>query len=404
MDNDKHLNGHTRFFLSGYKDSYLANDVIAHGGMGIIYDGTSKSGQKVIIKQSIYEGKNADDNRSELLKKEAKILKRIVNRNIVSFMDESPDDNMYYYVMEKISGPSLMDLCLNNPPDLIEGTRIMVEVCDGVKYLHDFKIIHRDLNPKNIMMDGGTPVIIDFSSAEILQSKDQVIRLKGSKIGTPIFSAPEQFENGESSTRSDIYSVGMCYLFILTGQIPVEDTNQLHEYVSRKVLNATARKIILSCTEKDPDKRIGDIGSVQEALLELVEELRNKPTSRNDVNENGIFLKINDDLYPINGAIGIGRNHDCNKSTCGEVEKNKVSIDNPFVSRHHILLKKDDSGRIFAKDLGSKNGTAISGDEGRSYNVILRGQATEVYVGDIIALGYKQDIGPKQIIRIVSSD
>ena len=311
---------------------------------------------------------------------------------------------MYYYVMEKISGPSLLDLCLNNPPDLIEGTRIMVEVCEGVKYLHNFKIVHRDLNPKNIMMDGNTPVIIDFSSAETLQSKDQVIRLKGSKIGTPIFSAPEQFENGESSTRSDIYSVGMCYLFILTGQIPVEHANQLHEYVSRKVLNATARKIILSCTEKDPNKRTGDIGSVQEDLLELIEELKNKPASRNDVNENGIFIKINDDLYPINGTIGVGRNHDCSRSTCGDMTKNTVSIDNPFVSRHHILLKKDNSGRIFAKDLGSTNGTAISGDEGKSYNVILRGQATEVYVGDIIALGYKQDIGPKQIIRIVSSD
>ena len=87
MNDDKILRGSSRFFLSGFKDSYLVNDIMAQGGMGIIYEATTKSGQKVVIKQAIENPKQPQGQAKRMLQKEASILKRIVNRNIVSFID-----------------------------------------------------------------------------------------------------------------------------------------------------------------------------------------------------------------------------------------------------------------------------------------------------------------------------
>ena len=403
MNNDKNLRGSSRFFLSGFKDSYLVNDIMTQGGMGIIYEATTKSGQKVVIKQAIENTKQSEGLAKKMLRKEAAILKRVVNRNIVSFMDESQDDEVYYYVMEKINGTNLFEMCSGKPMNIKEGTRIMLEICNGMKYLHDFNIIHRDLNPKNIMMDGNTPVIIDFSSAETLQSKDEVIRIKGSKIGTKIFSAPEQFNSGESSKKSDIYSMGMVYLFILTGNIPEENPDKISQYLSRKILNSKARALISQCIQMEPEERISTVNEIENALEAILKdaETANESSSNYDIDK--IFIKIDGNLYEINDIITIGRKHECTNATCGDQKDLDISIDNPYVSRHHVKLRKDASGKIYAEDLGSKNGTAVSVDGGRTFNMIIHGKETEIYPGDIIALGYKHDLGPKQIIEIVGS-
>ncbi len=403
MNDDKILRGSSRFFLSGFKDSYLVNDIMTQGGMGIIYEATTKSGQKVVIKQAIENPKQPQGQAKRMLQKEASILKRVVNRNIVSFIDESQDDEVYYYVMEKINGLNLFELCNGKPLNMKEGTRIMIEICNGMKYLHDFNIIHRDLNPKNIMMDGDTPVIIDFSSAETLQTKDEVIKIKGSKIGTMVFSAPEQFNLGESSKKSDIYSIGMVYLFILTGNIPDKDPDEMPQYLSRKIVNAKARALISQCIKKEPEKRIGSVAEIEKSMEIIFEEsgIANESTVGNQNDE--IFIKIDGNLYEINNILTIGRKHECSKTTCGDQKELDISIDNPFVSRHHFKLRKEASGKIYAEDLGSKNGTAVSVDGGTTFNMIIQGKETEIYPGDIIALGYKRDLGPKQIIEIVGS-
>lgn len=404
MNDDKILRGSSRFFLNGFKDSYLVNDIMAQGGMGIIYEATTKSGQKVVIKQAIENSNQPQELAKKMLQKEAAILKRVVNRNIVSFMDESHDDEVYYYVMEKINGSNLFEVCNGKPMNILEGTRIMLEICSGMKYLHDFNIIHRDLNPKNIMMDGTTPVIIDFSSAETLQTKDEVIRIKGSKIGTKLFSAPEQFNLGESSKKSDIYSIGMVYLFILTGNIPEKGPDEINQYLSRKISNPKARALISQCVKKEPQKRIGSIGEIEKTLKIIFEEAEMADESPTDNNIEEVFVKIDGNLYEIKNALTIGRKHDCNKTTCGEQGGLDITIDNPFVSRHHFKVRRGASGKIFAEDLGSKNGTAVSVDGGKTFSMIIHGKETEIYRGDIIALGYKRDLGPKQIIEIVGSE
>ncbi|EQD78544.1 Serine/threonine protein kinase-related domain protein [mine drainage metagenome] len=231
----------------------------------------------------------------------------------------------------------------------------MKEVCEGVKYLHNFNIIHRDLNPKNIMFDGNTPVVIDFSSAETLQKGEEVIKIKGSKIGTPPFSAPEQFDRGESSKKSDIYSLGMTYLFILVGEVPEVNNDKFSEYVSERVSNSKARQVILSCIEQDTQKRIKNVVEVQKVLSEIALESEEVNTILEEVSKSkGTFLKMDGKIIKLKEKIVIGRQHECDPLACKDNLPLDIFTDSPFVSRHHIIIRKNKDNRIFVVDLGSK--------------------------------------------------
>jgi serine/threonine-protein kinase len=162
--------------------------------MANVYCGTADTGKRVAIKVPKVVGDGKDLIRLERIRVEAQILKKLRHGNIVRYLDEREERRTFYLVMEMIDGPTFMDQYRRKPADdsIVESlARRLLEV---LGHIHMQNVIHRDLNPKNIMSASSRRlVIIDWGAAKHgwVQAPSIV-----TQIGTPGWSAPEQFTTG----------------------------------------------------------------------------------------------------------------------------------------------------------------------------------------------------------------
>lgn len=133
---------------------------------------------------------------------------------------------------------------------------IILQICDGLIALHKKNIIHRDMTPSNIMItDDGTVKIVDF---DIARTPKRNARRDTVLLGTEGFAAPEQFGFYQSTSRTDIYALGIIINYIFTGDLP-----SVKPYKN----NERLRRIINKCTEINPDQRFRDVCEVKNELL-----------------------------------------------------------------------------------------------------------------------------------------
>lgn len=152
-------------------------------------------------------------------------------------------ENEFYAVIEFIQGVTLTDYIKKNGVMTdVQLRDIILQLCSGLEAIHSLGIIHRDINPNNIMLDdSGKVKIIDFGISRFQkanQAADTQI------LGTQGFAAPEQFGFSQTSIRSDIYSVGVLINYLKTGCLPSEKTD-----------NGEFSSVILKCTQMDEHNR-----------------------------------------------------------------------------------------------------------------------------------------------------
>lgn len=187
--------------------------------------------------------------------------------------------------MDFVNGKAIDELIKGGELSITESIRLMLEICEGLKYAHDMGVIHRDIKPSNILVDEkGVPRITDFGLAKSMDSVTLVTR-SGTMLGTPYYMAPEQAKGqlGLVGVRSDIYSLGVVFYEMLVGQNPFTGENTVEIYQNiltleptpPSELNALIPKtldpICLKCLKKDPFQRyknitdlIADLKSMQE--------------------------------------------------------------------------------------------------------------------------------------------
>jgi serine/threonine-protein kinase len=146
--------------------------------------------------------------------------------NIVKGLDFQAQD-VFYFAMEFIEGVSL-DKILEKEGKLSEelATRVMLQIADALKYADEFKIVHRDIKPGNIMMTKeGVPKLCDMGLAKTKNPKEVQLTQPGAILGTPAYMPPEQLEsNSNIEIRADIYSLGITFYHLLTGSLPYTGT------------------------------------------------------------------------------------------------------------------------------------------------------------------------------------
>jgi serine/threonine protein kinase len=183
-------------------------------------------------------------------------LKKINNPHIanVSIIDESENDLIIY--TKYISGETLADIIEERGPlPQEEITKIAVEICDGLAQIHKKGIVHRDINPNNILISSDSVTkIIDFG---IIRKNKPNVANDTLILGTPGYAAPEQFGFTQSSCRTDIYALGVLMNVMATGKLPNE-----------KRATGKLGKVISKCIEIDSEKRFNTISEVQDALEE----------------------------------------------------------------------------------------------------------------------------------------
>ncbi len=207
-----------------WSQRYTFRQILAQGGMGIIYLAEDKERQNVlcVIKQLIMRPSSKYEHAEavRLFQREAEVLKFLNHPGIVPLLDShTTPDGHYFLVMEHIKGRSLDEhLRLREAFSSQATVEIAIQCCEVLEYLHkrNPQIIYRDLKPSNLMLTpAGEIVFIDFGIARAIVPRDLTV----TRVVTTGYSPPEQYY-GKPELRSDLYALGATMGQLLTGVKP----------------------------------------------------------------------------------------------------------------------------------------------------------------------------------------
>jgi len=197
---------------------YRLVEKIGEGGMGVVYLGTDADRRRVAIKV-LGPAVAGDPSARQRLAREVETMRRVRNRFVAEVVDADVTGPSPYIVTRFVPGRTLEETVRTGGPlrgaaldDLAEG------LAEALTAIHAAGVVHRDLKPGNVMLDGGHPVVIDFGIAHV---PDQTrLTRTGLVMGTPGYLAPEVIEGGSSSWASDVHSWGATVAFAATGRQP----------------------------------------------------------------------------------------------------------------------------------------------------------------------------------------
>lgn len=198
---------------------YQIVDVLGRGAMGIVYKGFDPMIQRHVAIKTIIMPDDPDQTDENLIrfKREAQAAGNLNNPNIVAIYEYVEEAGLAYIVMEYIDGLTLSDrMKQNDPLPLEQATQITKSILKALAHAHASGVVHRDIKPGNIMLtSNGTVKVADFGIARIESSE---LTMVGSIIGTPGYMSPEQLKGANNDARSDLFSAGIIFYEILTGQ------------------------------------------------------------------------------------------------------------------------------------------------------------------------------------------
>ncbi len=210
---------------------------------------------------------------------EAEGVSRIDHPNIIKIREIGYVEDMHYMVMEAITGQSLSSLIESQAVLSIEDSiGIITQLCEALSIIHGQGIVHKSINPDNIMLLSGTdPPGIKIINFAIAQIKDfSRITERDDIIATFSYMAPEQsgMLNRKVDNRSDLYSLGIVLYQLLTGQLPFggdDISSIIHHHIAmlpespadyNNAIPEVLGKIVLKLIEKEPDRRYQNAGNV----------------------------------------------------------------------------------------------------------------------------------------------
>ena len=160
-----------------------------------------------------------DSETRERFYREAKIAGQLQHRNLISVYDMGEDEGRLFMVMELLKGDTLNDYLKRAQPLTLETCLDMMgQMCEGLAVAHVHRIFHRDIKPGNIFIQNdGSLKILDFGVARLADSN---MTASGFIVGTPDFMSPEQARGREIDHRSDIFSTGAVFYYMLSGRKP----------------------------------------------------------------------------------------------------------------------------------------------------------------------------------------
>lgn len=243
---------------------------IAFGGLSAIYLARSKGGICVLKEAVIPLNSNeaSKEKAMELFAREAKILMGLEHPRIAGVRDYFIEQGHHYLALEYIDGIDLRRYVRERGPQSEAVVlRWASEIAQILAYLHGLNpaIIHRDITPDNLMLDeNGNIVLIDFGAAN-----EMIGAATGTLIGKQAYISPEQFR-GKATTSSDLYSLGACLHFLLTGSDP-EALSQSHPAKMTGSISGEMNALVSKLTEMNSEKRYSSAEEVQSTCKQILQ-------------------------------------------------------------------------------------------------------------------------------------
>lgn len=242
---------------------YELMEEIGRGGMGIVYKAKDTLLDRVVAYKVLPQALVSNPLHLEKFLKEARISAGLNHPNIVTIFDTGREGDSYYITMEFIEGKTIKEFLDAKKSFRVTDVLMLArQICRGLAYAHNKKIVHRDIKPANIMVNrqGGIK-IMDFGIAKVMEELTQEIT---SISGTPTYMSPEQIRGKDIDNQTDIYALGVMLFHLSTGRLPFVEGDQMYHHLhtappSPKEIDPSLPdgicRIILKCIEKDKTKR-----------------------------------------------------------------------------------------------------------------------------------------------------
>jgi serine/threonine-protein kinase len=275
---------------------YEIMEKLGQGGMGAVYRGRQINMDRIVAIKTLNPQLSSQKSYVEKFLKEAKSVARLNHNNIIKGIDVGQVKGRYFFVMEFVDGPTLQEK-INKDGSFAEkdALQIILQIADAIKYINQFKIVHRDIKPDNIILTSqNIPKLADLglvltnnetekevanTSATNDSHSGNTSAINTSFVGTPHYISPEQAQQKDVDFRSDIYSLGATLFHLVTGRTPFTGDRSIiimtkhitEDLTSPRELNPALSKgiadLIFKMMEKEPSAR-------QQSPEDLIEDIK----------------------------------------------------------------------------------------------------------------------------------
>src|SRR5215469_16418131 len=259
---------------------YELLEEVGRGGQGIVFRARQKSLNRTVALKIIGLGQWATSAHLKRFRLEAEAAARLEHPGIVPIHDVGERDGSCYFSMKFVEGGQLDAVVRREPMPVHRAAELIARVARTVHYAHEHGILHRDIKPGNILLDGkGEPHLTDFGLARLVETESTVTRTM-EVLGTPSYMAPEQAvgNNAAVTSMTDVYGLGAVLYQLLTGHPPFAggttydtiklllDTEPRQPRLINPKIDRDLSTICLKCLEKDPKRRYSSAFALAEDL------------------------------------------------------------------------------------------------------------------------------------------
>jgi serine/threonine-protein kinase len=266
----------TRRLIELLCDKFAFLSILGHGGSGTVYEVRNLHLGRVEALKVLTNTSSIETTRRFI--HEAKVSASLDHPSIVKVYDFGQLDDINWYSMQLIEGPSLSTLIENGVRlDPTGFSRLTIPLLDALAYTHRQGVIHRDIKPGNILLHkNGYPCLTDFGIAKSHENTD--FTQTGNMVGTPAYMSPEQAEGRHVDGRTDQYSLAITMYRAITGRLPFSSVGTLETLVQRLKEDpepldwhcpnfpAPLRHVLMKSLSRNRDDRYMTVGDMQSAM------------------------------------------------------------------------------------------------------------------------------------------
>ena len=264
---------------------YRILERLEEGGQAVVYRAVQEAANRTVALKVLLHGPFATAQQQRRFEREIELAANLQHPNIVTIFDSGVAQGQYYFAMEYVSGRVLDRYVLEEQMSLRAKMTLFAKVCGAIAHAHQHAVMHRDLKPGNILVDGeGEPHVLDFGLAKTTEVDEDtdgsVLRasVTGQIVGTLAYMSPEQAAGNTRAVdvRTDVYSLGVMFYSALTNTFPydvsgspleilqnIQEADPVRFSKTTRRLDSDIEAIVLKCLAKEPHRRYHSAAELQ---------------------------------------------------------------------------------------------------------------------------------------------
>lgn len=268
-------------------------ECLGRGGMGAVFRAHQRKLDRTVAIKVLLPAPSEAVAWQERFEREARALALLSHPNIISVFDFGQAEELCYLITEYVDGVNLRTLLRDGKLDAKEALAIVPQLCDALQCAHEMGVVHRDIKPENVLigLDGNVKVA-DFGLAKLTGGNASLahLTLSSQAMGTLRYMAPEQLDSPRDvDHRADIYSLGVVFYEMLTGEIPAGS----FQAPSKKVqIDVRLDQVVLKAMQSEPQRRYQQVSEVKTSVVEIESTGRRpkvaKPSKKGAMPANGV--------------------------------------------------------------------------------------------------------------------